>query len=96
MSVRGHIIEMSKSAQKVIIAPLKGVFIDGPQRIQDAYQYEVYGREKEEKRGLLRYKLFGLWRAPGEEAKAIIDGCVESIESLGEMGKSFLSIFFSD
>lgn len=96
LSARGHIIAAAKSAHTAIMAPLRGVFYDGPQRIYDAYQYEVYGREKEEKRGRFRYKLFAFWRAPGEEAKATIDGCVQSVVSLGEMTKSLLSIVFSD
>jgi hypothetical protein len=96
MSARGHMIESARSLTNVIIAPLKGIFYAGPLRIRDAYQYEVYGREKEEKRGLLRYKLFAMWRAPGEEMKATIDGVVESVESLGSVTKNLLSIFFSD
>jgi len=96
LSTRGHIIEAGKSVTDAVVAPLKGLFYVGPKHIRDAYQYEVYGREKEEKRGLLRYKLFALWRAPGEEAKAVIDGCVESVESLGAATKNIISIFFSD
>jgi hypothetical protein len=96
LSARGHLIAAGKSAKNAIIAPVRGVFYDGPRRIADAYQYEVYGREKEEKRGRFRYKVFALWRAPGEEAKAIIDGGVASVASLGEMTKNLLSIFFSD
>ena len=95
-SVRGHIITAGRNLSDAVAAPLKGIFILGPRRIKDAYQYEVHGREKKEKRGLLRYKLFALWRAPGEEVKGIIDGCVDSVHSLGEMTKSIISIFFSD
>ncbi|MDP3921041.1 MAG: hypothetical protein Q8R76_09600 [Candidatus Omnitrophota bacterium] len=54
------------------------------------------GREEESKRGQWKYRLFALWRAPGDQLKGMIDGVVESAESGGNMLKEFLSIFFSD
>ena len=80
----------------MVCAPLKGIFITGPQNIKKAYTSEVWDREKPTKRGLLRYKIFALWRAPGEEVKGLIDGLVESAQAGGDLLKNFLSIFFSD
>lgn len=95
-SVRGHIFEMSRSVYDAVKAPITGIFVDGPKRMYATYQYEVHGREKEEKRNLFRYKLFAIWRAPGEEVKAIIDGCTQSVEHLGTCAKEGISVFFSD
>ncbi len=95
-SIRNHLINMSKNLVETIGAPLYGLFVEGPKRIKQAYKYEVYEREKPEKRNQTKYKLFGLWRAPGEEAKAIIDGSVDSVKSAGNFLKEFISIFFSD
>ena len=95
-SVRHHLIDMGKNLIEAAGSPLYGTFIQGPKNIKEAYNYEVWGREKEEKRGQLKYKLFSLWRAPGEEAKGIIDGIVESVKASGNFLKEFLSIFFSD
>ncbi len=95
-SARHHLIEMGKNAGQMIGAPLEGIFINGPQNIKKAYTYEVWEREDQQKRGLLRYKLFALWRTPGEEAKGIIEGVVESVKAGGSLLKNLLSIFFSD
>ena len=95
-SARHHVINMGRNTLKVVSAPLKGVFITGPQNIKKAYTYEVWERENPTKRGLLRYKVFALWRAPGEEIKGVIDGLVESIQAGGNLLKNFLSLFFSD
>ena len=95
-SIRHHLINMGRDLIKVAFLPLHGVFIRGPKNIKDAYDYEVYGSENPEKRGLLRKKLFALRRSPGEEAKGIIDGLVESVVASGDFLKEFLSIFFSD
>jgi hypothetical protein len=96
MSFRGHMIDAGKNLTKGIIAPFKGIFYTGPQNIKKAYQYEVYGREKVEKRGLFRYKMFAFWRAPGEELKALIDGSVEAVSFGGDAIKNILSAIFSD
>ncbi len=95
-STRHHLINMGKNLTKCIFSPLYGIFIQGPKNIKEAYQYEVWEREKPEKRGQLRYKLFSLWRAPGEETKGIIDGLVDSTKAGGQVLKEFISIFFSD
>ena len=95
-SIRHHLIDMGKNLVKLAFSPLYGIFIKGPRNIKEAYDYEVYGSEKPEKRGLLRKRLFALWRSPGEEAKGIIDGLVESVKAGGQFLKEFLSIFFSD
>ncbi len=95
-SARHHLINMGKRLVEASTSPLYGAFIKGPKNIKDAYQYEVWGREKPHKRGLLRYKLFAIWRAFGEEAKAIVEGVVGSVKAGGEFLKEFISIFFSD
>lgn len=95
-SIRHHLIDMGKSLVRLTFSPLYGLCIKGPKNIKAAYEYEVYGSEKPEERGLLRKKLFALWRSPGEEAKGIIDGLVDSAVASGQFLKGFLSIFFSD
>ncbi len=95
-SIRHHLILMGKSLFKFTLSPLYGIFIKGPRNIKEAYDYEVYGDEKSEKRGLFRKKLFALWRAPGEETKGLIDGLVDSAKAGGQFLKEFISIFFSD
>ena len=95
-SIRHHLIDMGKNLVRLTISPIYGTFIKGPKNIKEAYNYEVYGSEKPEKRGILRKKLFALWRSPGEEAKGIIDGVVDSVKAGGQFLKEFISIFFSD
>ncbi|MFH1339400.1 MAG: hypothetical protein ABIH40_06130 [Candidatus Omnitrophota bacterium] len=95
-SVRHHLINMGKSLVRLTFSPLYGVFVKGPKNIKEAYEYEVYGSEKPEEKGLLRKKLFAFWRSPGEEAKGAIDGLVDSVDAGGRFMKEFLSIFFSD
>ncbi len=95
-SARHHLINAGKNVGDVIVRPLHGIFVKGPKNIKDAYEYEVWGREEEQKRGLLRYRLFALWRAPGEEVKGIIDGLTGSVKALGNSCKEIISIFFSD
>jgi len=87
---------MGKNLVKLTFSPLYGMFIKGPKNIKEAYEYEVYGGEDPEKKGLLRKKLFALWRSPGEETKGLIDGLVDSVKAGGDFLKEFLSIFFSD
>lgn len=95
-SMRHHLINMTRNIIRAGFSPLYGAFIKGPQNIKKAYTYEVWEKEKPEKRGLWRYRFFAFWRTPGEMTKGIIDGLVESIEATGEFLKEFLSIFFSD
>lgn len=96
LSGRHHLINTCKNLGQAVMAPFYGLLIKGPKNVKQAYKYEVWEREKPEKRGLLRYKMFGLWRAPGEESKGIIDGLTESINFQGQALKEFISIFFSD
>jgi hypothetical protein len=89
-------IDTGKNLARLAISPLKGAFVIGPKYVKDAYQYEVYGLEKPEKRGRLRNKLFAIYRAPAEETKGIIDGLVDGVKAGGRALKEFISIFFGD
>jgi hypothetical protein len=91
-----HLVNMGRDVLNVVFSPLKGAFIQGPHDIKKVYNYEVYEREKPEKRGLLRYKIFAVCSAPAVELKAIIDGAVNSVTSAGKFFKESLCIFFSD
>jgi len=91
-----HLVNMGRDLLNVIASPVKAVFKEGPKNIRKMYEYEVYGREKPEKRGLIRYKLFALFRAPAVGLKAIIDGAVSSVSYAGSFCKELLSIPFSD
>jgi hypothetical protein len=95
-STEHHLVNMGRDLLNVIASPVKGALFQGPANIKKMYDYEVHGREKPEKRGLLRYKLFALWSAPAVELKAIIDGLVSSVSYAGSFCKEFLSIPFSD
>lgn len=95
-STRQHLIDMGRDLIETAFSPLYGAFVKGPHNIKEEYSYEVWGREKPEDRGLLRYKIFALWRAPGELMKGVIDGVVGSAKSGGEFFKEFISIFFGD
>lgn len=95
-SVRHHIYDMGRSLVRIVTSPLEGAVIQGPKNIRKTWEYEVWGREETEKRGQLRYRLFALWRVPGDEMKGIIDGVVKSVDSAGVFLKEFLSIIFSD
>lgn len=95
-STRGHLITMGKSLVETIGAPIYGIFVQGPKNIKQAYTYEAWEREKKEKRGLLRYKMLGIWRAPGEEAKGIIKSLVNCTKNGGKFLTELISIFFSD
>lgn len=91
-----HMIDTGKNLVKCALYPLHGIFIQGPKNVKKAWQYEVHGLEKPEKRGRLPARLSALWRAPGEEAKGIIDGLVDSVKAGGRSVKEFISIFFGD
>jgi len=91
-----HLVNMGRDLLNVVAFPLKAIFILGPQEIKTMYKYEVYEREKPEKRGLLRYKLFAVWSAPAVELRTVIDGLVNSVAAGGKFFKEFLSIPFSD
>ncbi|MCM8774369.1 MAG: hypothetical protein NC820_06525 [Candidatus Omnitrophica bacterium] len=81
---------------EVVRSPIYGVFIQGPKNIIKMYNYEVWGREKIEKRGLLRYRLFALWRGIGEETKGIISGITNTFVSTERVFSELISIFFGD
>ena len=95
-SARHHLIKATKGIIGAAFSPLYGILIQGPKNIKEAYTYEVYQREKPEKRGQLRYKLFGIWRAPGEEVKGIIDGISDTVTHSTTSLKELVSILFSD
>ena len=95
-STRNHLINMGKKLVETVGGPIYGIFVKGPKNIKQAYRYEVYELEKPEKRNRIKSKIFGIWRAPGEEAKGIIDGSVNCVKSAGDFLKEFISIFFSD
>lgn len=96
LSTRHHLINAVKDLISVVFAPLKGIFITGPQNIKNAYKYEVYGREKPEDRLTHKGRLFAFWRAPGEETKGIISGIVETVDYTGKVLWELISIFWGD
>ena len=91
-----HLINMGRDVLNILASPVKGVFLKGPADVSAMYQAEVYGREKPEKRGKFRYRMFALWSAPAVECKAIIDGLVDCGRFTGKFFKELLSIPFSD
>ena len=91
-----HLINMGRDLLNVVASPVKAALKQGPEDVRKMYQYEVYEREKPEKRGRFRYKLFALLSAPAVELKAIIDGTVQSVSFAGSFCKELLSIPFSD
>lgn len=96
LSTVHHLYNFSRQCCRVIAAPIKGALIRGPQAIKAAYVAEVWEQEKPEDQGKFRNKLFGVWRAPGEEAKAIIDGITEGLSVAGDAFKEIISIFWGD
>jgi hypothetical protein len=91
-----HLYNTSRRLCETIGGPFYGLLFQGPKNVKDAYFSEVWEQEKSENRGLLRNKLFGIYRAPGEEAKGIITGITDSVTSLGKACIEFISIFFGD
>ena len=91
-----HLVNMGRDILNVISSPIKALFYKGPQNVKKMYKYEVCEREKPEKRGLLRYKLFAIISAPAVEIKTVIDGIVDSAAYSGKFCKELLSIPFSD
>ena len=96
LSIMHHFYNFSRNCVKVVASPIKGALIQGPKDIKSAYVGEVWEKEKEEDRGQWRYKLYGIWRAPGVEAKAIVDGLTESFTAAGSGIKELISIFWGD
>lgn len=95
-STRNHLIKSVKSFSKALADPAHGVFVLGPRKVKETWNYEVHEREKEEDRNTLRGKLFAIWRAPGDELKGTIDGISNCAIHLGDGVKELISIFFSD
>ena len=91
-----HFVNMGRDLLNVVVSPVKAVFVNGPKNVKKMYKYEVYERERPEKRKLFRYKLFAIISAPAVEIKALIDGIVDSISYSGKFCKEFLSLTFSD
>ena len=96
LSAPHHLYNFSRRLVEVVGAPLYAIFYDGPKRIKKAYQDEVWGVEKPEKRGKMINRLKSVPRAIGEEAKAAVDGVTQSVGSGGQAVKELISIFFGD
>lgn len=96
LSLPHHLYNMTRRLCETAGAPVYGIFFQGPKNIKETYISEVWEQEKIKNRGKLRYKLFAVWRAPGEEAKGIITGITSSVSSLGKACTEFISIFFGD
>ena len=95
-SNRNHLIKSSVELAKAVGSPFYGALVTGPKNIKETWQYEVNERENEEDQGKLKYKLFSIWRAPGDETKGIIDGCISTVKHAGQSLKELISIVFSD
>jgi len=95
-TVKEHILNIIKELSYTPLSVLKGIFLYSVENVKKAYNYEVYQREKPEKRGKLRYKLFAIWRSIGEVGKGVIDGFKESVIHTTRALKELISIFFSD
>ena len=95
-STPDHLYRISRRLVATAGAPLYGIFVQGPKNVKEAWQEEVWEQEKPENRGKLKHKMAGIWRAPGEEAKGIIDGITSSVSNFGTALKEFVSIFFGD
>jgi hypothetical protein len=91
-----HLYNVSRRLCETVGAPFYGLLVQGPGNVKDAYVSEAWEQEKPENNGLLRNKLFGIYRAPGEEAKGIITGITDSVTSLGKACIELISVFFGD
>jgi hypothetical protein len=91
-----HLYNASRRMYEAVGAPLYGVLIQGPKNVKTAYMDEAWHQEKPEKRGKFKYKVFGVLRSPGEEAKGIIKGVTDSVSSLGKVCWELISIVFGD
>lgn len=96
LSTPHHLYSMSRACVRVIGALPYALFVQGPKNIKETYRQEVWEQEKEKHRGKMKYKLAGIARAPGEEAKAVVDGVVFLVTDTGAFCKDFISIFFGD
>jgi hypothetical protein len=96
LSTVHHLYLISRRLVEVVGGPFYGVFVQGPKNIKTAYQAEVWEQEKTYKNGTLKFKIVGILRAPGEEAKGAVDGITDTVTSAGKAAKEFISIFFGD
>lgn len=92
LSVRHHLINAGTDLVKMVVAPVKGIFATGPNNIKTAYRYEAYETESPKERS----GFFGIWRAPGEELKGVIDGVTEMVTYGGKVLWELISIPWSD
>lgn len=81
---------------QAVLAPFQGMFYDGPINIKRAYVGEVWQREKPEKNGKLSYKIVGVLRAPGEEAKGIVGGIKKSTGKFCDAATELISMVSGD
>ena len=91
-----HLVNMSRHLANMIGAPVKALFIEGPQEIRKMYTYEVREREKPEKRDRLFRKLYALMSAPVVATKKLVDGATTSVTYAGKFISEFFSIPFCD
>jgi len=91
-----HLYNASRRLVEMVGAPFYFLFCEGPRRMKAAWQAEVWGQEKPEKRGKFRYRLQAVPRMVGEEAKAAVDGATHSVDSAGRAAKELISIFLGD
>ncbi len=96
LSAPHHLYKASRRLVEAVGGPLYGIFYDGPKRMKKAYQEEVWGAEKPEKRGKPIRVLKAVPRALGEEAKATVDGVTQSVVSAGQAAKELISVFLGD
>lgn len=96
LSTVHHLYLISRRLVEVVGGPFYGIFVQGPKNVKAAYHAEVWEQEKPYKNGTLKFKVAGVLRAPGEEAKGLVDGITDSVSSGGNALKHFISIFFGD
>ena len=96
LSTVHHLYLISRRLVEVVGGPFYGIFVQGPKNVKAAYHAEVWEQEKPYKNGTFKYKAAGVLRAPGEEAKGLVDGVTGSVTSAGKAAKEFISIFFGD
>ena len=83
LSTVHHLYLISRRLVEVVGSPFYGIFVQGPKNVKAAYHAEVWEQEKPYKNGTLKFKAAGVLRAPGEEAKGLVDGITDSVSSGG-------------
>jgi len=91
-----HVYLIFRRLTQAVLAPFQGVFFDGPRMIKDAYVSEVWEQEKPEKRGKFLFKVVGVLRAPGEEAKGAVGGVKKSAGKFCDAATELVSLFSGD